>query len=622
MRGCGLHGKDSLQLKKAIQVSLLLTLMTLILYWPVQSFEFVNFDDDTYVAGNRQVQRGLSFEGLKWSLGTFQGGNWHPLTWFSHMADVEAYGLYAGGHHWTNVLIHTASAVLLFLVLAGITNSTGASALVAALFAFHPLHVESVAWVAERKDVLSGFFWILTIGTYSQYTRQPTILRYLLVLGSFMLGLMSKPMVVTLPFVLLLLDYWPLGRSTGADTAFDKWVRKGATPDKQVILRLALEKIPLLVMAAASCLVTVCAQQSINSVASLGNNPIEVRVANALVTYARYIQKMLWPVDLSVFYPHAGLPPAWMTVTSFLVIIVMSYFAVRKCRVLPFLLVGWFWYLGTLVPVIGLVQVGSQSMADRYTYIPLVGLFIVMAWGAKRLVAGQPGLKHPVAIFSLVAVAGLLFLARSQVETWKNSMTLFEHALTINERNALAHNNVGAAYDVNDKSCKRALPHYMRAVELKEDYADAYDNLGTCAYRAGKHEEAIRYFRKAVEINPQFSRARINLGLVMMKCGMLQTAEEEFNKVLAIDASMETAHINLSAIFIQQGRLDDAATSLREALRINPENAEAHNNIGVIFLRSGRIGDALRHFRLALNIAPGHPAAEQNIQHIMAHMSK
>lgn len=622
MRGCSLLKKNSLTLQKVMTVSLLLALITLMLYWPVQSFEFINFDDDIYVTGNRHVQSGLSVEGLTWSVGTFQCGNWHPLTWFSHMADVEVYGLHAGGHHWTSVLIHTTSAVLLFLVLTGMTHSIGASALVAVLFALHPLHVESVAWVSERKDVLSGLFWILAMGTYTHYVRHPTLSRYLLVLGSFMLGLLSKPMAVTLPFVFLLLDYWPLGRFTGAYTAFDKWVKNGSTPGRHVISRLAVEKIPLLTMTAASCIVTVCAQQSIHSVASLGHNPMEERLANAAAAYARYIQKMLWPLDLSVFYPHTGMPPAWMTVTSLLLIIIMSCIAIRKCRAMPFLVVGWFWYLGTLVPVIGLVQVGSQSMADRYTYIPLVGLFIAIAWGAKHLIAWQPGLKHAAATFSFVILLGLLLLARSQVETWKNSITVFEHALAVTERNALAHNNVGAAYDAKDRSCVRALPHFMRALELKTDYADVYDNLGTCAYRTGKHEEAMRHFQKALEINPQFSRARVNLGLAMMECGMLRAAENEFNQVLKIDASMEIAHVNLSAISIQQGRLADAAMSLSEALRINPKNAEAHNNMGVIFLRTGRTEDALRQFQLALIHAPGHPTAEKNIQYIIAHRSR
>ena len=381
---------DEKHLRLTLLIGLLLAAVTLTLYWPVQHFEFVNFDDGLYVTGNRHVQGGLSMEGLTWAFTSFHAGNWHPLTWISHMADFEAYQLNAGGHHWTNVLIHTVSTVLLFLVLSSMTGVLWCSALVAALFAIHPLHVESVAWVSERKDVLSGFFWILTMGAYTHYVRHPTIGRYLIVFGSFVLGILSKPMMVTLPFVLLLLDYWPLGRFSGVNTAFDKWLWQGTESGKVAVLRLALEKFPFLITVIASCIITIYAQRSTHSLASLGNNPIEVRFANALVSYAGYIQDMLWPVNLAVLYPHVGMPPSWMIVTALMLLVSISYIAIRKAPELPFLLVGWLWYLGTLVPVIGLVQVGSQSMADRYTYIPLVGLFIALAWGAERVIAGWP----------------------------------------------------------------------------------------------------------------------------------------------------------------------------------------------------------------------------------------
>jgi len=426
---------------------------------------------------------------------------------------------------------------------------------------------------------------------------------------------------VTLPFVLLLLDYWPLGRFSGVNTAFDKWLWQGTESGKVAVLRLALEKFPFLITVIASCIITIYAQRSTHSLASLGNNPIEVRFANALVSYAGYIQDMLWPVNLAVLYPHVGMPPSWMIVTALMLLVSISYIAIRKAPELPFLLVGWLWYLGTLVPVIGLVQVGSQSMADRYTYIPLVGLFIALAWGAERVIAGWPGCKRPALLFSLIALVGLLFLAKSQVEIWKNSVSLFEHALAVSEFNPVAHNNLGAAYDASEGSCEKALSHFLRAIELKKDYAEAYDNLGVCAFREGYHEEAVRYFRRAAEVDPQFTRARVNLGLMMMKYGKLDAAEEEFRQVLRIDTTVEAAHVNLGAVFINQGKLDDAAMHLREALRINPRNAEAHNNIGVIYLREGRVEGALSHFRQALTVVPGHPTAEKNIQQILADMA-
>ena len=605
------------RLRKTLLIGFLLAAVTLTLYWPVQHFDFVNFDDGLYVTDNRQVQGGLSMTGLWWSFTTFHGGNWHPLTWISHMADFEAYRLNAGGHHWTSVLIHAASTVLLFLVLSSMTGVLWCSALVAVLFAIHPLHVESVAWVAERKDVLSGFLWILTMGVYAHYVRHPTLRRYLIVLGSFALGLLSKPMLVTLPFALLLLDYWPLGRFIGSRTAFDKRERQGAHFGRSTAIGLVVEKIPLLVMAVASCMITLDAQRSSNTIASLENHPLDVRIANALVSYLEYILKMLWPVDLAVLYPHAGMPPVWKTGLAVMLIASLSYVAVRKAREMPFLLVGWLWYLGTLVPVIGLVQVGIQSMADRYTYIPLVGLFIAGAWGVKSIVERQRVWKRPVAVFSLVVLAGLLLLSKSQVYTWKNSITLFEHALSVTERNFLAHNNVGIAYAAGEGSCEKAAPHFMRVIELKNDAADAYTNLGTCAFREGNLEGAVLYFQKAVEVDPQYSKARINLGLMKLKTGNLRIAEEEFRKVLQIDPSNEEALANLGEIFIHQGKLGDAERHLREALRINPGNAQTHNNMGVVFMREGRLKEALGQFRQALALEPGHRNAERNLQIVL-----
>jgi Tfp pilus assembly protein PilF len=601
-----------------IMTSLLLGLAVLTIYWPVQSFDFVNFDDDHYITGNRQVQGGLSMEAFRWSFTTFHTGNWHPLTWIAHMADFEVYGLNPGGHHWTSVLIHCAGTVLLFLVLSGMTGSIWASGLVAALFAFHPLHVESVAWVAERKDVLSGFFWILTMGAYAHYVRQPCIGRYLLVALSFVMGLLSKPMVVTLPFVLLLLDYWPLRRFAEAKTVFDKWALRSAAPNRSAVLWAVLEKIPLLILIVPSSIVTITAQRSANTFASLGDHPIEERITNALASYMDYICKTVWPVDLSVMYFHPGMPPVWKTGLAVFLLSSITYLVIRKTREMPFLLVGWLWYLGTLVPVIGIVQVGSQSMADRYTYIPLVGLFIALAWGIKGIIEKRPCLKPCRIALSVLVLSSLAFLSSSQVETWKDSVTLFEHALTVSSANPVAHNNLGAAYDANEGSCENALPHFLKAIELRKEYADAYNNLGSCAFRKGDYEDAIRYFRRAVEADPQFVRGRINLGLMMMKKEKIDAAEEEFRQVLRIDPFQEAAHTNMAAILMNQGSFGSAESHLRETLRINPRDADAHNNIGVVLLKEGKIEDAASHFRKALIIAPGHQFAGSNLQKIFA----
>jgi len=604
---------DEKHLRLTLLIGLLLAAVTLTLYWPVQHFEFVNFDDGLYVTGNRHVQGGLSMEGLTWAFTSFHAGNWHPLTWISHMADFEAYQLNAGGHHWTNVLIHTVSTVLLFLVLSSMTGVLWCSALVAALFAIHPLHVESVAWVSERKDVLSGFFWILTMGAYTHYAKNPSLRRYLLVLVSFGMGLLSKPMLVTLPFVLLLLDYWPLKRLAGTRTAFDPWVYAGGTAGRAGLLRLIVEKVPLFIVAAAACIVTLIAQREVGALWTLEKMPFEQRIANAFVAYMEYIRKMLWPADLSVLYPHAGMPPAWKTGLAVTLIVSLSYVAVRKAREMPFLLVGWLWYLGTLVPVIGIIQVGSQSMADRYTYLPLVGLFLAAAWGAKSLVEKRPLLKPVVIACVIVALAGLPIPSRVHVETWKNSVTLFEQALRMTEVNPLAHHNIGAYY-LERNECQKAVPHFLMALEAKKDYPYALSNLGVCTSRGNDPERALRLFDKAIRIEPRFTKARIDRAIYLMRLGRLEEAGMDFLEILKMKPDHEAAHTNLGLIFVQQGKLGDAEAHLREALRVNPRNAEALNNLGLVRMKQGQADEAVASFLKARDFAPGNPVIEANLK--------
>jgi tetratricopeptide (TPR) repeat protein len=609
------------RLRCVLLISSLLAVMTLSLYWPVRSFDFVNFDDNFFLKEDYHVHDGLSMEGLKWSLTTLHTGNWHPLTWFSHMADIEIYQYQAGGHHWTSVMIHTAGSILLFLVLSVLTRSVWPSALVAALFAIHPLHVESVAWVAERKDVLSGFFWILTMGAYTYYVRDPTIRRYLLVLLAFALSILSKPMVVTLPFVLLLLDYWPLERFAGAKTAFDPRVSRGTHAEGRVLMRLVVEKIPLFLMAAGACIITLVAQREVGAIWPAEDLSLVARFANALVSYMDYTRKMVWPNDLAVLYPHAGMPAAWKIGIALLFLVSTSYLAVRKARTLPFLIVGWLWYLGTLVPVIGIVQVGSQSMADRYTYIPLAGLLIVLAWGAQSIVENLPGSKRLVAVFFLVALSWLLILARSQVETWKNSVTLFDQALAATEINPMAHQKIGEFYsDQND--CKRAVPHFLKAIEMKQNYAYAYHGLGVCASREADPKGALYFYRQALQIDPQLIRTLGSRGLLLIQLRRYAEAEEDFQQVLRLKADHEGAHTNLAVVFIRDGRLADAEVHLTETLRIKPRSAEGFHNLGLIRMEQGRYDDAIALFRQALALAPQNHAIENMLQQVIANKAK
>jgi protein O-mannosyl-transferase len=606
--------------RRTLLIGFLLAAVTLILYWPVQSFDFV-YDDELYITNNRPVQGGLSLEGAKWSFATFHAGNWHPLAWISHMADFEAFGFYAGGHHWTSVLIHAGSAVLLFFVLSIMTRSTWASALAAALFAIHPLHVESVAWVAERKDVLSGLFWILTMGAYARYVRHPTIRRYLLVMLSLVLGLLSKPMLVTLPLTLLLLDYWPLRRFAEAQTVFDRWFSRSATSGSSAALRLIMEKVPLLILVVPFCIVAFIAQRNAGALMSLDTIPVQNRIANAAVTYLEYFWKMLWPFDLAVLYPHAGLPPAWMIVLAILFLISISCLVVRKAREFPFLLVGWLWYLGTLVPVIGIIQVGSQSMADRYTYVPLVGIFIAISWGVKSIVERQPKWRHAVIVLILIALSGLIFLAKAQIGIWKDSLTLFEHALRVTEVNPVAHHNIGAFY-LSQNDCQKAVPHFLKAIEMKKNYADPYHGLGVCASRETPPAGAMAYFRKALEIDPRLTRALIDRGIVFMNQGQFDEAEEDFMQTLRINPAHEIALINLGMLYIQQGKPGEAESHLEEALSINPHSAEAHNNLGIALIKLGRTGEAVDHFRHAHALAPQNRAIEGNLQQVLTHTAK
>ena len=405
-----------------ILVCLFLVMATLAVYWQVQNYDFVNFDDNDYVYDNRHVQDGLTLKSIIWAFTNIHASNWHPVTWLSHMMDYQLYGMNPGRHHLTNLLFHIANTLLLFLVFRKMTDSLWQSGFVAALFALHPLHVESVAWVSERKDVLSTFFWMLTMWSYIWYVEHPAVKRYILVVLFFALGLMSKPMLVTLPFVLLLLDFYPLNR-------FQSQQPKGSANAQQrsIALRLILEKIPLFVLVAMSSAMTFYAQKHGKTVASLEVIPLKSRVANALVSYVSYIIKTIYPSKLAVLYPHPGILPWWQIAGACLLLVTISFLAIRVVKQSPYFVVGWLWYLGTLVPVIGLVQVGIQSMADRYTYVPLIGIFIIIVWGIPELVAQWRYRKICLATLATVVLTILMAMTWKKVGYWKSSITLFEH---------------------------------------------------------------------------------------------------------------------------------------------------------------------------------------------------
>ena len=516
---------DSTQEKRRdYLICALLIVVTLAVYGQVWGFGFVNYDDDTYVSRNPMVVSGLNARSVAWAFTTNHAANWHPLTWLSLMLDSELSGRAANPtvFHVTNLLLHLANALLLFLLLSAMTGMRWRSAFVAALFAIHPLHVESVAWVAERKDVLSTFFWILTMLAYLTYLRKPGARRYALVLLAFALGLMAKPMLVSLPLVLLLMAMW---KPKGREVSF-------LSPGPRSLA-------PLFLLAIASCILTIWAQHTGGAVGSLDVVPIGVRAANALVACVTYIGKMISPMNLAVFYPHPGTSlPIWQVIGSGLLIAGVSVLAIRLRRTRGYLTFGWFWYLVTLIPVIGLVQVGKQAMADRYTYVPLIGLFIMIAWGVPDLIAAVPkrsaNLSKLAAALAVVVLLGLAVTTYFQVGYWRDTITLFEHAVNVTDGNYLAHNSLGTAYqEANDSA--RALEHYREAVSLRPGFADARYNLGVALAKAGNPEEAVEHYQAALASLPDNPSVRFNLGCALAETGHLDEAIEQFTEVIRLD---------------------------------------------------------------------------------------
>ncbi|MBI5211117.1 MAG: tetratricopeptide repeat protein [Elusimicrobia bacterium] len=529
--------------KQHLMICILLAIATLAAFWRVQNCDFFIFDDPEYVALNNHVNNGITLEGLRWSFAASHSSNWHPATWISHMLDVQLFGMNPRGHHLTNLLFHIANALLLFVVLHRMTGARWESAFVAALFALHPLHVESVAWVSERKDVLSTFFWILATGAYCSYVEHQRLRGYLIVVLFFGLGLMAKPMVVTLPFVLLLLDYWPLQRLQ--QTASQQKIRTAAhgntqegTSRKKItnyasrkeakaempagsrfrwefIHPLLREKIPLVVLAALSCIVTYGVQKKGGAVHPW---PESVRVSNAFVSYAAYLGKTLWPTDLACFYPLPQSLPAWQVVGAALFLIATTITVIGKARRLPYLAVGWLWYVGTLVPVIGLVQVGTQARADRYTYVPLIGLFIMAAWGISELSRNWRYRKEALCASSTVLLVCLCILTRTQVRYWQDSITTFDHALNVTDDNYIICNARGTAYS-NLGDFSQAIRDYDKAIEIKPAFAEAYLHRGSIYRRLGNYRQAEEDLRTAAKLGNRTAQERLKYQTIVWGSG-------------------------------------------------------------------------------------------------------
>jgi len=568
-----------------ILVCLFLAITILIVYLQVRNYEFVNFDDDKYVTENYYVGKGLSIDGIKWSFGFADKDKtyWHPLTWLSHMMDVQLYGMDSGCHHLTNLFYHIASSVLLFLVFFKMTGALWRSAFIAALFALHPINVESVVWVAERKNVLSTFLWMLTMLAYVHFTKQPELLRYLSVVFLFILGLLTKPFLVTLPCVLLLLDYWPLGRIRFELVAANQDEKK----KKSIIFRfraspflyLFIEKIPLFMLSAFSILISSLSVQGPGGAISKEIVPVNLRIANALVSYIKYIGKMLWPENLAVLYPYPDMLPLWQSICSLLLLICVSYFLIRMIKTTPSLMVGWLWYIGTLVPVIGIIQVGLwPAMADRWAYVPFIGLFIIIAWGIPELLKKLRYNKVIVTIGIIALLPILMFATHFQTQYWSNSFSLFEHTLSVTANNYVAYNQAGRALEVRGEN-EEAARYYYKALQIKPNYGHALNNIGNILIRKGRSKEAIKNYSEAIRINPGNANAYNNLGVALIQSGRFDEAIPLLRTALRIKPKYAEAYSNLGVAMVEKGRVDKAIICFQEALRIKPDYRNAHNNL-------------------------------------------
>lgn len=607
-------------------IYLALALATLTAFWQVQNYDFVNYDDGHYVSKNQHVKAGLTRDSVRWAFTTGHVGNWHPLTWLSHMLDCQLFGTAPGRHHLTNLLLHLTNTLLLFAVLKRMTHGLWCSAFVAAAFALHPLHVESVAWIAERKDVLSGFFWILTMWAYVRYAERRSVSRYLLTLLAFALGLMAKPMLVTLPFILLLLDYWPLGRFQLNQAAkdIDQWNHKSVATQFQwrLFIRLVREKVPFFALTVASSVITFIVQQRGGAVQRIELFPLNIRLSNAVLSYVKYIGKMFWPSRLAMFYPHPiEAVSVWQAAAAALLLLAISIWVIRLVRRRRYLLVGWLWYMGTLVPVIGLVQVGEQAMADRYTYIPLTGLFIIIAWGVRDILTKWRYRKVTASALALVILLALSISTHLQQRHWRNSITLCEHALEVTENNYVAHFCMTESLQKQHR-LDEAIYHNAEAIRIEPDFVEALNGMGLALLDAGRLDEAVTHFTRALEICPNLIAARINLGVAFVKKGNFNEAIKQYNEARRIRPDLADVYSHLGYALARQGKLTEAAEEYYEAIKRRPDNPGTHKELADILVRQGEIGEAIKHYTQALRIEPNFPEAHTNLGFLLARQGK
>jgi len=570
-----------------------------VVYWPVRNYDFLMYDDNTYITENAHVKEGLTWENVRWAFAHECASNWHPLTWFSHMLDVEIYAMRPGGPHFTNIVIHATNAVLLFAVFEYMTGALWASAFIAAMFGLHPLHVESAAWVAERKDVLSTLFMILAMGAYVLYVRRGGIGRYLGVLALFAAGLMTKPMLVTLPFVLLLLDYWPLERMRfGKDDLEGGGITAGV--ERKSLSYLVKEKIPFFVLSVISSVVTFVVQKSSGAIVPFEHFNLRIRLANAVISYFSYIWKMIWPSRLAAFYPHQGDKisiSAAIFFAIFLVILTVGfvYFGIRR----KYLAVGWLWYVVMLFPVIGLVQVGGQAMADRYMYMSMTGLLIIVTWSIWELTARLTQQKVILAVLSAGVLSASAVVTANQIKYWQNSKMLFKRVIDVSPDAWYMHSNY-ANFLKDEGQVDEAIKHYRIAIGIKPDFEGAYYNMGNAFRKIDKLNEAVACYAKAIELKPKFADAHCNLGMVFAQMQRRDEALAEFNKVLELKPNDVEAISSIGLLYAEQGQPDKAVEYYRKAIAIDPAYVIAHGRLGIALGNQGKYDEALEECRIVL----------------------
>ena len=567
--------------KQKLIVYIALTVVTLAVFWQVNHYGFVNLDDPVYVMENSHIQSGITLDGFRWAFSTTYAEFWHPLTWLSLMFDYQLYGLNAGGYHLTNLILHILSALLLFWLFNRMTGSIWRSAFIAALFALHPLHVESVVWIAERKDVLSAFFLMLTLCLYVYYTEKPVIKRYLPVVFFFACGLMSKSMIVTGPVIMILLDYWPLGRFESQKTGGNPTILATG----KVLLKLLWEKIPFFILSAVFSIITLYAQLKPSVIHY--KFPLSSRLANAPVSFMTYLEKTFVPNHMAVFYPFSFHLPPWQVWSSVFLILFISVVIIISMRRLPYLFTGWFWYAITLLPVIGIIPVGGFSMADRYTYLPLIGITIMLAWGIPSLIKSEVIRKKILFPAATAFLAILTFLTWQQCGYWKNSIDLFNHTLLVTNDNYVAHNNLALALLAQGR-IQEAIDNYNKAIRLRPDDINIYSNRGNAYAKLGQRQRAIEDYNEAISLKPDYATAYINRGNVYNELGQYQMAIEDFNKAVRLGQdSAYTAYNSRGSVYYKLGQYQMAIEDFNNAIRLKPDDANAYNNRGIIYFIQG-----------------------------------